>query len=1164
MAKVEKLKLRAFKSFEKATIPFSEGFTTIVGPNGSGKSNLLDAMAFALGTARMSNLRANVLTDLIKKNSKKDTAEVELQVRDRGGEVHNISREINKEGASTFRLNGTRTTKHRISDLLSAMNVRPDGHNIIMQGDIDEFIRKTPIQRRKVIDEVSGIAEYDEKKEKSLKKLEAVQKKVDQAEIIHSERQGRVKALKEEKKEAEEYQELRKQLKRHEATLLQKQLDHLQTKYQEALDGVAKNKDQVEELEKQRQQKKELLKEKQEEIDAIEQEIMERSGEKQKGIRKEIQDLKSEMSVIEERINQKRRSINENRDKVNELNQEISRIGNKVSEKEDQLDKVETDEQEALKELNKKQSEFKKIKEESGDLRKKIEQTQEKIEQLNEEINQLTEEIHQNKSQIQTAHEKIKMKEKALQELDSGTGYAEKHQKIKQVIEEKKKNTQKLSEELEEKRKRLEEKKNTLTKKKEQQEKKKEQLENKQKEHNKITSEIKVVKENKDKGKIVQKLREKEQKGIIGTLNEVITYPTKYAASIENLAGERLNYILTKDRESALNAVKTLKKEKIGKASFIPIKDLEEVHLLEKKPQTKGFIDFARNLVQTNKEYEDAVNTLLGNTIVAEDTESLKDIKNTDSKIATLEGDLLEKTGIIRGGYDKEAITKEKIDKKEKLDQEISEIEKQLQENKKETKKKEEELEQLREETHDLNIEIKGNKATIKNLEERAEEYRLMKTDDEKKTDQLKEEIEQIKKKKEELEKKEEEIEQKNSIKLQERKEEKEKLSQPKIKETKERLEKLREEIDELKEKRTNLRTQKEKLSFELNKGLIEKRKELKKGLEKLNEEHDKQEEEQEELRKKRNALTRTLKEKEEEAREKASDLGDLFKVKEGKEKKKRQIEEELTEINEQVNELKEEVSNLKIKKAQMETEKNTLQREYEKYKDITKLEKTKKDLKERLTEIEERLEKIGDVNLKAIEQYKEEKEQLEDIEIRKDELTQEKIAIEEMIEELENKKEETFLEAFNTLNENFSRRFKELYTEENSEAEIELEEEDKPLETGLLIEAKPAGKSIKNIDAMSGGEKTLTALAFLFAIQDYKPSPFYILDEVDVALDKENSERIAKMLKKTSKDVQFVVVTHNSSITRESDQVIGVHMKEKEQSSVVEVNLHDYVETNS
>ena len=163
------------------------------------------------------------------------------------------------------------------------------------------------------------------------------------------------------------------------------------------------------------------------------------------------------------------------------------------------------------------------------------------------------------------------------------------------------------------------------------------------------------------------------------------------------------------------------------------------------------------------------------------------------------------------------------------------------------------------------------------------------------------------------------------------------------------------------------------------------------------------------------------------------------------------------------------------------------------------------------------------------------------------------------MIDELEQKKEDTFMETFNAINNEFSEKYRSFYPEKGAEAKLELEDQEEPLDSGLLIEAKPAGKELKNIDALSGGEKTLTALSFIFAIQSHNPSPFYILDEIDATLDDENSERVAKMVKESSEILQYIVVTHNPPITRASDQVVGVHMDEEQNSSLIEVNLKDY-----
>ena len=185
MGKIDKIKLKNFKSFKSATIPISSGYTTIIGPNGSGKSNILDAICFVFGTASMKTLRADRLTDLVHHHSKDGTAEVLIDLKTKEG-IRSVTRSIDKTGNSVFRLDGKRTTKFQIEETLSSLNIKPDGHNIILQGEITKLIRATPMQRREIIDEVSGIAEYEAKKQESIRELNKVQEKTKEANKTNS------------------------------------------------------------------------------------------------------------------------------------------------------------------------------------------------------------------------------------------------------------------------------------------------------------------------------------------------------------------------------------------------------------------------------------------------------------------------------------------------------------------------------------------------------------------------------------------------------------------------------------------------------------------------------------------------------------------------------------------------------------------------------------------------------------------------------------------------------------------------------------------------------------------------------------------------------------------------------------------------------------------
>ncbi|NYZ80071.1 AAA family ATPase, partial [Candidatus Micrarchaeota archaeon] len=358
MGKIQKIVLKNFKSFKKADVPVSDGYTTIVGPNGSGKSNIVDALCFAIGTASMKNLRADRLTDLVSHKSPDGTAAVEVEFRDGKGETQAVSRTIDKAGQSVFRLNGRRTTKFQIEETLRTMNIHADGHNIVMQGDVTRFIKMTPLQRRTLIDEVSGIAEYEMKKDESMRELAKVEEKTKEAAIILSEKEGYLKVLEKEKIEAEVYIKLRDSMKQYQATLVKKDLELIEKTFTKATEAIAKAKTSIDEHKTKQAKLYERLNEVQKKADELSKKIFEEADKKQVGIRRELEDTKANAAILEERVKQLNENVQNNLRKIEGISKSVSEIGNAVKSKEKEADAISENEDNLLKLLHEKQREL--------------------------------------------------------------------------------------------------------------------------------------------------------------------------------------------------------------------------------------------------------------------------------------------------------------------------------------------------------------------------------------------------------------------------------------------------------------------------------------------------------------------------------------------------------------------------------------------------------------------------------------------------------------------------------------------------------------------------------------------------------------------------------------------------------------------------------------
>ncbi len=916
--KIEKIKLKNFKSFKNAVIPLSHGYTTIVGPNGSGKSNIVDGLCFAIGTTSMRNLRADKLVDLVNHDSEGSEAEVELLIKDHEGKSQVVSRTIDRQGTSVFRLNDRRTTKFHIDEMLGMINVHSSGHNIIMQGDVNRLIKMSPEQRRQIIDEVSGILEFEQKKEESLKELAKVEEKLKEATIILNERSNYLKQLEKEKLEAEVYLDLKNNQKTYLGTLAKKELESIEKSYTKSLDFLTKGKDKLAKLETEKTESQQRIRETSRKYEDINREIFEASAKKQESAQKEIAEVKTQIATLEEKVSNYRENIEKARKRRDESSKRMSNLALDVRAKEDTIKDLVEEEEKAKKEVQRIERELGVKSASSSEISKLYTELEEK----NRQVDEKRERLYEVYTDIKTINETLNGKRGLIERLNS------------------------------------------------------------------------EIKRTEEKNKVMR---------------------TKFGAleialeSFDRIENEILSMPVPQNLADIIGRIKT----ELSSAKSV-----------------------------------------------------LKELRNTIFDLSPAA--------------------------------------------------KEQEIQAILNEANALDILLTEKKSVSDKVN-----VELTKLN----TDRL-------------------------SIKK--------RFSEIGVEEKPLNLKKDEERLHKARDKATNVLIRRLSLRNEVDQILSSKKTELEKEVKESESEVTALDKERSKITEQRDSFLRVLKEKEAKAKEISDSASELFENKKVLERERDQLEDRLSECTKELDTLKYEMKDHEINKARHEVKFNELKQEVQKYQDVVPIDMSFIDLKSKIAETEKQLINIGNVNMKAIQMYDDYAKEISEIERKSDKLDEERTSIVNLIAEVEQKKLKAFTEAFDIINKHFDKYFRELYTEEGSTATIKLEDPNDPLNSGLVLEAKPRGKDLRNIDQLSGGEKTLTALAFLFAIQTFKPSPFYILDEIDAALDKENSERLARMIKKNSKELQFILVTHNPSVIRLSDQIIGVHMG-KDGSSFVQVDLKDY-----
>ncbi len=865
----------------------------------------------------------------------------------------------------------------------------------------------------------------------------------------------------------------------------------------------------------------------------IKKEMDELNFEKSK-ILKSIEERNNEIEKLTETKNNLSKKIDlnsEELEKINNLTEELG--GTEQVELNNQIEEIRIRINELKTEIRGGEKELKRIEERKQQLLKDIKLNIENSEKLKKDILHLNETINSLKQKLDKEKEKFDRlnnldKERVSifseinaieKEIIALGGELSDYKKKQEEFEKKKKLKQDLKIK-EEKLKSLLEKDSTFAIK----------ISNLKDEHNKLTKELHNLEGKKEvlfgllkKGTraILAKKDSGEIKGIHGLLYDLAKVDEKYAIPLKVAAGSRSDAIVVDNVSVAKECIDYLRQNKLGIATFLPLDKLKVEKTKKEIKKIDGVIGFAIDLIRYNQKYENVFRYILSDTLVVKDIETAKKVGINKYRMVTLDGDLIERSGAMTGGHRQKEVVgfkSEPINEKiKKLQNEISKING-------ETNSIEGKREELNEKIENLRREIYHINSFIDSLGEF----------DEEKFKKLKDELDKKKLVKEELE---------------------EKLKSLPEKVDKGHLENVSKKIEELQTKLNEIEAKKRGFGFELEiiKRDMERSQKLIKDLEKekINFEKNinswKKELEQSEKR---------LNAKLEEEKKFHSKLKSLYEKRTKINELIKHLEIKRARIDEQIEKIRDHLNNFKLKLAEINAKLEGKKTAMEEFSDIT-INEVKEDIQElekQIHQLEIKISSFGAVNMRALDVYKEVEKEYNELKEKVDKLQQEKDEIIKVMNEVEEKKKEAFFETFRNVAKNFERVFSVLSP--NGEGRLILENEEEPFEGGLDIVARPGGKKFISLKAMSGGEKTLTTLAFIFAVQEYMPSPFYIMDEVDAALDRENSERLGYLLSEYSKTSQFIVVTHNDSILAKADSVYGVHMNALGESQIVSVKL--------
>ena len=1164
MTRVNKIVMHGFKSFAKHTeILFDKDFNCIVGPNGSGKSNVLDAICFVLGKSSAKGLRAEKSSNLVynggKTKSPSKWGKVSIHFDNSEGtfpsdeEEVKISRIVQQNGSSKYKINDKVRTRQEVIDTLAVAKINPDGYNIVLQGDIIKFVELGPVEKRKLIEEVAGISVYDEKREKAGKELEKVEGKLSEADIVLKERDSYLKDLKVERDQAMEYKELSEKIRRNKASYLKKKIDNI-TKDKSGVDSkIDDHKKKLEDQRTQIQKEKEEIEKRRDEVRSISNEVEVKGEREQVNLQKEIEQDRIDVATMKTRVTSHEGEIQRIKERRSKLQENVSDLEQKIAtqkEKKETLERRKERREKEKKEIDEKIAAFKKkhkLDDSTDDIEKEIDQLDADIEKKQAEIQKLRE----------RQQEVLRQQDRVEYEIQTTD---ERIAKVKEVEEQHKKEL----EDLKNKRKRFKEITLELNKKLDQSSglaaevsRTEKKLQEKREELAKLEAKNSKIREKAAGNMAVQKILEKKKEfqGVYGTVAELGSVKSTYAQALEVAAGNRLRSIVVKDDATAAKCIKYLKQHKLGTANFLPLNKLkppsDDAGSFAK---AKGVYGRAIDLITFDAKFKKAFQYVFGNTIVVESIDAARRIGVGNIRMATLTGDVAETSGAMQGGYREQKSSVSSFQEQElsssieNLEKEVSELETVKSSSMKRRDETDEAIARLREEKANLEGEIikieKGLHLDSHDLEANQNRKKELK-------DQLNELNDQIDTIMSDITTANKELAQKKM----DRQKLKDKLTELRNPRLLAELNTFEQRLGELKEEIIKLDAELQGANTYLNETLLKDLESSKKVMKDIDKEEKSFTDEIATFKKDITGKEKGLKEKEKKLDAFYKQFKDLFK-------KRSKINEEITEKEKKISGLEEKARNeeqkintLSLENAKYSAQLESIQEEYAEYEGVeVDTGRSEEDLKKEVTECEKRLEKIGNVNLRSLEIYDQVEREYNNLMEKKEQLLKEKDDVSSLIEEIEGKKKQRFMETLTNVNTSFVRIFTHLSSK--GEAYLEVENEEDPLSAGLYVRVKISGSKFMDIRSLSGGEKTLTALAFIFAMQEFEPATFYVLDEVDAALDKRNAEKLADLIKQYSDHAQYVVISHNDAVVNEASTLYGVSMDEHGISKIVSLKI--------
>jgi len=1165
MPYIKKIELKGFKSFGPQTIRVNldKGFTAITGPNGSGKTNIMDACLFALGELSTRRMRAENAAKLIFHGSEKAglerarRAKVIIQFDNSDGVMPvdtitvTVSREVFRNGQSVYRLNGRRISRTHILEILSMAAISSVSQNIIPQGTITRLTDINQSERRKIIEDLVGIAQYDSEKVDAEEKLRIADISIRTAMGRIDEVQKRLDDLERERNELLRYNFIQNELKKFEAVKISHEVFQLNKKVDEVSAQADKVRSKVEKFRDLRNDRRTKRRAVEGEWRKLSSEMVEEGGSQVLKVQIKIGELKSRLTEITTKISSGQASL-ESLKRVSDNNSEqYESIRNEIKENRMKIRKLRREQEALQSNINEKEGEHEVLAQETAQLWGGLSENSKQTRQLETRIDARYRKLAFLRSEYLKEQNAITLSSRRLKELN------DRKERFTATLEEINNSLSELDKVQKEQKAQLKSLENTLQRRIAQ----REAVEREISEAGKIASSAKeAVIEFVTQRELAETVAAEEKalrsieelgdlgaiSGIIGRLRKLIKVEKTYRKAIVAAAVGWLNALVVKDIDVAFMCTQTLKKMKLGRIKIIPLKGASNPNPL-KVPSRQGVSGIAADFVRCARAYEPAINYVFGDTLIAANDKTAFALSSEGYRSVTINGNLYEAGGGFESGYYRSPIDFSKLIPSENaiksLDEAVKALQQHLSQRDTDISVFEEEIERtkieiarLSDSIITLDREIVRVKRNVKRTEvnvRRVERYceRI-----EKEITTAREHIGLYKSERRAIQN---EI-QKFQAELGELRK---KTDVGHIQELEVKREKLAEEIISLRQQLGTIQTDMSTRQSQFDNVLRVGYQNAKIQLSKVKQQQGKVEKEVAEALQEREALKQEISDLEKSRVELSKAV---FSAREEAKKFTSQIDaidDELRVLDAEYEQSEMLLNQLQLNIQTCRLELQQYQNQLRQFGYDTPMETTEKQVVAAETSMRMmrfELERIGGVNQLALSHYEEQISRYRELSLRLNELEKEKQAIVRFMDEIEAKKRRVFMEAFEKINANLHTYFLKLTG--GGSAFLQLENPDEPFHGGIDMLVQFPDKPSIVVSGASGGERSVSAVAFIFALKDFTPSSFYILDEVDAHLDAFHTTRLADLLLEESEKIQFIVITLKPEMVNKAQKIYGVY----------------------